>query len=929
MRRTAPVGVFLAVFLSAGLARADLATGRDKLIAGDYKAAMAELGKVSGKDRAAARLLLAEAQTVLGDYPAAEATAAALVKDKDPKVAAAARVRVARIQRLTGRAAAARADLEALVKSAPDDRAARHLLAVIAYEAGDLVGAKKLFQLSMDEFDAKKIDLEDGAQLYYLAEAARYTAQFAFANDSYHAATSKDPTFIEAGLAWADLFSRKYAAELAEQTLEEVFKVNPNHPDAHAAMAAVVLDNRYDLPAVQSHLDKALALNPKNERALLVRASVQIDQNQWDAAKATLDQALAVNPQSAEALSLLATIAWLRDNTAEYEAARKKVLAVNPAYARMYELIGRSAVREHRYVEAIELEKQAVALVPDDYEAMAEIGMGYLRLGEEKAGLVWLDKAWSGDQYNVRTKNTLELFEETIPKDYTFKDGPIFRFRLPREEAPVLDRYIRPTLEAAFKDMVTRYGFTPKTPVVIELYTERDDYSIRTVGLPDLGALGVCFGQVITALSPSNGDINWGMVLWHELAHVFAIQLSNSRVPRWFTEGLSEYETLIHDPTWRRENDSDVYGAVANGTLPSVATLNYEFMQPDQQGVIVAYFLSAVTVEYIAQTYGFPKIVEALKAFGKGKETPEVIQLITGKTVAQFDKDFRAYLDLRLAPWKGTFRLPTRGYDDLTALEIARDAAPKDAAKAAAVALGNYYAGDAEATIAAARAALALDSKQPIARYVLAEALLRAGDGDGAKVLYLGLINDGHDSFDVRARLAQIAASAKDQAGVEKQLCAAKKLNPESSFPYDELKNLYQKTHRDAQALVELEHYVFLEQMQLAPLKELMDGYGAQNRWDKVRTYGEMATFVNPADPGVLMGLARAYLELKDGQKALFTYDTALLVTPPPRRPALAHIGRARAYLLLGQKPKAKQALQQAIKTEPENAEVVELKKLL
>jgi len=42
----------------------------------------------------------------------------------------------------------------------------------------------------------------------------------------------------------------------------------------------------------------------------------------------------------------------------------------------------------------------------------------------------------------------------------------------------------------------------------------------------------VCFGQVITAMSPSNGDINWGMVLWHELGHVFAIQLSNSRVPR-------------------------------------------------------------------------------------------------------------------------------------------------------------------------------------------------------------------------------------------------------------------------------------------------------------------------------------------------------------------------------------------------------------
>jgi hypothetical protein len=155
--------------------------------------------------------------------------------------------------------------------------------------------------------------------------------------------------------------------------------------------------------------------------------------------------------------------------------------------------------------------------------------------------------------------------------------------------------------------MAKRYGFTPKIPVTVELYQDSDHYSVRTVGLPNLGALGVCFGQVITAMSPSNGDINWGMVLWHELGHVFAIQLSNSRVPRWFTEGLSEYETLIADPSWRRENDADIYGAVLAGTLPSVATINYEFVQPDGQKVVVAYYLSSVMIEYIARPTASPR----------------------------------------------------------------------------------------------------------------------------------------------------------------------------------------------------------------------------------------------------------------------------------------------------------------------------------
>ena len=56
----------------------------------------------------------------------------------------------------------------------------------------------------------------------------------------------------------------------------------------------------------------------------------------------------------------------------------------------------------------------------------------------------------------------------------------------------------------------------------------------------EIGVQGVCFGKVVTALSPRGGPFNWEQIVWHELAHVFAVQRSRSRVPRWFTEGLSE-----------------------------------------------------------------------------------------------------------------------------------------------------------------------------------------------------------------------------------------------------------------------------------------------------------------------------------------------------------------------------------------------------
>jgi predicted Zn-dependent protease len=280
----------------------------------------------------------------------------------------------------------------------------------------------------------------------------------------------------------------------------------------------------------------------------------------------------------------------------------------------------------------------------------------------------------------------------------------------------------------------------------------------------------------------------------------------------------------------------------------------------------------------------------------------------------------------RLAAYAGTFKLPTRGFDDLTKLEIAADAAPKDAQARANLALGYYYGGDAEKAGAAATRTLQLDAKNPVARYILAEIAMHTSDMDKARQLYTGLMAEGNDSYDMRARMAQIAQEDGDTAEVEKQLCAAKKLDPERSHPYQALSQLYKKQGKRAEYLRELETYAFLEQMELAPLKELVLEYGKLSNWAKVKTYGEMATYINPQDLDILMALGRAYNELKDGARALFTFDTALVATPAPRRPALVHLGRAKAFIALGKPKDAKVALDLAARTEPEHAELLQLR---
>ena len=63
-------------------------------------------------------------------------------------------------------------------------------------------------------------------------------------------------------------------------------------------------------------------------------------------------------------------------------------------------------------------------------------------------------------------------------------------------------------------------------PVQVEVYPDHEDFAVRTMGMPGLGALGVTFGQVVAMDSPSArkpGDFNWGSTLWHEMSHVYIL----------------------------------------------------------------------------------------------------------------------------------------------------------------------------------------------------------------------------------------------------------------------------------------------------------------------------------------------------------------------------------------------------------------------
>ena len=169
---------------------------------------------------------------------------------------------------------------------------------------------------------------------------------------------------------------------------------------------------------------------------------------------------------------------------------------------------------------------------------------------------------------------------DTLDKFETFKDGDLI-VRLHPDEVRVMKEPLLRIARESLAALSKRYGFTPTGPILIEMFPRHDDFAVRTLGLPGMvGALGACFGKVVTLDSPRArppGDFNWSATLWHELAHVMTLQMSNQRVPRWLTEGTSVFEERRARPEWGREGEFEFLDAMAKGELIKVAELNSGF----------------------------------------------------------------------------------------------------------------------------------------------------------------------------------------------------------------------------------------------------------------------------------------------------------------------------------------------------------------
>ncbi|MGV3720205.1 MAG: tetratricopeptide repeat protein, partial [Actinomycetota bacterium] len=875
-------------------------------------------------EKGPALLGLAELYHLSGRYPEGleQATQASL----GPAAKSRALCIAGEIYRETGKTADAIKMFQASLTANPKELRARVYLGITQLETGQAVGETTL-DLFFKDFNAGKIDPKRADDLTYTGMAAKRLKAWEDASNTLQSAVEADPNFLLANLEWGELFLAKYNAQEAAKCLQDVLKINRNHPRALVGMAGVRIEAAYDVAAATKLSQQALKSNPKYVPALTLQARLALDDEQFAPAEAALKQALAVNPNDLTAIALSAASRYLQDDTAGYEALRLRALKQNPRYSDFYVVVGELAERHHRYADTVRLNRQAIALDPKNAGALAALGTNLLRLGiaREAEALKYVDQAFNEDGFNVRTLNTLNLYEEVIAKEYETVPGDPFTYRFNKKEKPLLVRYVPAVMQSGWDAYIKKYGFTPKHPITVELFTERQHYGARTIGLPELGALGTCFGELITAMSPSSGEASWEEVLWHELAHVFHLQLSNNRVARWFTEGLAEYETNIARPYWKREHNREIYLALKRGNLWKISELSAAFTRPDRpNGVVIAYHQSSLVIHYLVETYGFPKIVAALKLYGAGKHDAEVLRTVTGKSVDQLDAEFRDFLTKRYEHYRRGFFFDAQDYADVGQLKTDAMNRPSDAAVQAAYAAALMK--QPELAEPQARRALALDAKNVLARFVLAELLAKKGD-KAAQAEYETLLTQGTDGYPIRIALGRLTAMAGDVDATQKHLNEAKKWDPDRAEPYSYLLQLYEAKERREELLKESEAYLDLQEHDHETSRLLLDRFALDKRWADLARVAPRVIGITPMAPFVHQQYGTALATLKRPKEAAFELESALAAgvrKPGPLRALLAT-----QYLALGDKTKAKAAAEQALKEDPGNPDAADVIKKL
>lgn len=613
--------------------------GEQLLLNGSYAAASDIFQIADGLDRNEGLVGASRAFTMMGNYQEAMSIVEAAIEDEDYASFPLLSTQLAEVKRSVGESEEALNILQTVVRGLADPpvRSLVQFGSVLKFR-GEKHAALQILGQAVDRYnDGLVFASEDVAMV---ALASWLMDSFHDANSLFNEATRANPNNLEAHVLWGELFLEKYNASDAQQSFQEALDINSRYTPALVGMAKVVGDERA--------LQRALAINPNYTPGLETYGQLLLINGREEEAQEYFSQALALNPESLKTLSTLASQAQMQEEFEDYDRYLAAVDEFSPGNPQFLGDVADTFGKNYRFTEAVEFARAAIESDPEYWQGYTVLGGNLIRLGEEEEGKRNLEIGFENDPFNVMTSNMLTVFDTLAT--YETLESEHFKVHMSEHDADILWPYLEPLLEEGWDTLTEKYGFEPEGPILIEVFENSQDFAVRSVGLPDIGPLvGICFGKVVTLISPDTLSANWQEIVWHEFMHVITLQMTNNRMPRWLSEGISVWEEKEGRSYWGRDQGLDLVRAAEQEKLLHVSELDSGFSGARSNADLgFAYFQAYLVVDYITKQHGFDKLLELVKQYAFIKEDSERFNEVFDQSLAQFDDGFQNWIARRV-----------------------------------------------------------------------------------------------------------------------------------------------------------------------------------------------------------------------------------------------------------------------------------------
>jgi predicted Zn-dependent protease len=657
-------------------------------------------------------------------------------------------------------------------------------------------------------------------------------------------------------------------------------------------------------------LNEALSFRPRSIAAHLAGTTTDLEDGSLRATRSGIERLEQLAPGRRDVRTLRASLAAVERDAETAQRILDELAEVDPADSRPEREVGRHLVELYRFAEGLPYLRSAVERDPDDYLAWTQLARALANTGDEKAALKAFDEAKraGGLRRDAWRENT-QLALEIIDKELEVADHGNLSFAWRPDAAEVLQTYLLPFYKDAREELAARYGFTPGA-VRIEVFREHSNFSARSTGFEGFPALGVCFGPVVTALSPLSemrGQFSWARTGYHEFTHVIHLGLSHNRCPRWITEGLATWEEARKNPAWQRNMRRELVDSHANGMIIPVRDLNRAFRGPR---ILFGYYQGGIVCEVLIREHGFEPMIRLLEAFDRGDDLDVALDSVYSVTPEELD----VRVNLEVERMVAELQIEPRWHPhSLSAKRLSLPRAlPDDEAGQTAwrelwtdLAWGAWQSGrraDAEEALRRSR-----EGGVRPARGLFLEAELAISDRNELRAaeLYDEAFEAGGEDFLARIARGGLREAAGDLEGAELEYRAAEADFPgfaDKNFAAElRLASLYVRQDRSDEAMQATARYLAFDPSAFAERLRVAEWHMAAGRAVEAERLYHEANEVDPFSRRLHKLWAEALVACGRLEEALREYGVALIVPPNLDRDQLPPLaGTERAELLAG-----------------------------